>query len=92
MHNIIVSDAGPIITLEKMEDGFLFIQRIYDKILVPPQVMLEISSKYTSPHQYLSTYNIINLIEVDSSFKDFDFPGINELDDGEIEAIFLEKD
>lgn len=42
MKRIIVSDTGPIISLEKLIEGFDFIRRLYDEILVPPSVLEEL--------------------------------------------------
>ena len=33
----IVSDTGPLITLEKLIDGFRFIRLLYDKVVIPRQ-------------------------------------------------------
>jgi len=30
-----VSDTGPLITLEKLSDGYRFIRLLYDKIIIP---------------------------------------------------------
>lgn len=38
----VVSDTGPLISLEKLEDGYLFMRQLYDRMLVPPAVMKEL--------------------------------------------------
>jgi predicted nucleic acid-binding protein len=35
---IIVSDTGPLISLEKMTDGYVLMEKLYGQILVPPRV------------------------------------------------------
>ena len=39
MSTRIVSNTGPLITLEKLPDGFAFIRSLYEHILVPRQVI-----------------------------------------------------
>lgn len=36
MTDFVVSDAGPLISLEKISDGYGFIRKLYGKIMVPP--------------------------------------------------------
>lgn len=38
----VVSNTGPLISLEKLDGGFRFIGKIYHKILIPPKVAEEI--------------------------------------------------
>lgn len=35
----IVSDTSPIISFEKITGGYRFIQRLYDRLIVPPAVI-----------------------------------------------------
>ena len=44
----IVSDTGPLISLERMTGGFPFIRRLYDRIIVPPAVLDELGFGYGS--------------------------------------------
>ena len=37
----VVSDTGPLISLEKLTDGFGFIRLLYDTILISPTVLKE---------------------------------------------------
>ena len=38
----IVSDTGLLITLEKLPDGYQFIRKLYDTIIIPPTVLTEL--------------------------------------------------
>lgn len=38
----IVSDTGPLISLEKITGGYRFIRCLYDRLVVPPAVMDEL--------------------------------------------------
>ena len=38
----VVSDTGPLISLERLTDGFAFIRRLYDQIVIPPAVLEEV--------------------------------------------------
>ena len=61
----IVSDTGPLITLEKLADGHRFIRLLYEKILVPQAVLDELTQGYfSSADAYLEHYAILDLIEV----------------------------
>ena len=61
----IVSNTGPLISLEKLTDGFIFIRKLYTKILIPQKVLEEVSVKnFASTGEYLAYYGINDLIEV----------------------------
>ncbi|MBF0527026.1 MAG: hypothetical protein HQK56_18230 [Deltaproteobacteria bacterium] len=85
----IVSDTGALITLEKMRDGYSFIQKLYSKIIVPPKVLEEVSFHYGSSQNYLKKYDIVHLIDVDGDFSIAKANGMEDLDGGESEAISL---
>ena len=34
-----VSNTGPLISLEKLNHGYDFIQRLYEKVIIPPAVL-----------------------------------------------------
>ncbi len=89
MPETIVSNTGPLISLEKLDDGYEFIAKIYRKIIIPEKVAEEISSGYSSFGQYLSDYSIHQLIEVQPVQHLIQISEIERLDDGEIEAISL---
>lgn len=84
-----MSDAGPIISLERLTGGFRFIRRLYDKILVPDTVLVELSFHYDQPDEYLTHHKIDDLIDVRRVDSDVDIPGRDRLHDGEVHAIQL---
>lgn len=84
----IVSDTGSLISLEKLEDGFSFITSLYDTIIIPPAVATEISQKISNIQEYKKKHKIENLIEI-REVEEKDYPQLDRLDDGEIEAIKL---
>lgn len=87
----IVSNTGPLITLEKMEDGYQFIQKLYDKIIIPPKGLEELTVHHNDSYGYLEMFKISHLLEINREFNQIQIEGIEELDDGEIEAISLAK-
>ena len=90
MASIIVSDTGPLITLEKMSDGYEFIRKLYDKIIIPSAVLKEVAEgNFSDPLDYLAAYEIEDLIEIRTVQKISNIPGIERLDAGEKEAISL---
>jgi predicted nucleic acid-binding protein len=87
---LVVSDTGPLITLEKLEDGFGFIRQLFDRIIVPPAVLEELyQGQFVSPEAYLTHYGIVDLVEVRYAPLLGDLPEIDTLDRGELEAISL---
>lgn len=90
MKRIIVSDAGPIITLEKLTNGFDFIRLLFDELLVPPTVLIELSQgQFQFGDEYLERFQVADLIRIVECKKIIDLPDIQRLDQGEMEAITL---
>ncbi len=89
MPKTIVSNTGPLISLEKLGDRYEFMGKIYQKIIIPEKVAEEISSHYSSFDKYISRYSNIQIIEVRQVQERIQTPDIDRLDDGEIEAISL---
>ncbi|VAX35101.1 Shikimate kinase I [hydrothermal vent metagenome] len=87
MNRSIISDTGPLISLEKLNGGYSFIQQLYDKIIIPSKVLEEIGQNF--PAQYLSHYNIEHLIEVREVSEISDISGLETLHEGEVQAISL---
>jgi predicted nucleic acid-binding protein len=87
----IVSDTGPLISLEKISGGYRFVRRLYDRLLVPPAVLYELAAgAFESEAAYLRHYEIGDLIEVRAptqpeSKEEF----TRRLDEGERQAIRL---
>lgn len=82
------SDTGPLITLEKLSDGYRFIRLLYDKIVIPPAVLDELAQGQFLSHQaYVEHYGIEDLLEVVEPRGGLEVPGVELLDIGEREAI-----
>ena len=61
----IVSNTGPLISLEKLRQGYDFIRQLYDTIIIPPSVLDEVAEgQFSTPQAYLQHYGIVDLIEV----------------------------
>ncbi len=86
----IVSNTGPLISLEKLSDGYGFIRKLYDKILIPPVVLEEVAADlFPESIAYLQHYGIRDLIQVHPVSAAFEKPELNRLHDGEKQAIQL---
>jgi len=58
----IVSNTGPLISLEKLSHGYDFIRRLYEKLIIPPAVLDEVAEgQFANPQEYLQHYDIIDL-------------------------------
>jgi predicted nucleic acid-binding protein len=86
-NKLIVADTGAIITLEKMSDGFGFIQKLYKKIIIPSQVLEELHRGNQYESDYLDFYNIRELIDIQQ--VPIVTNGLGLLDYGERYAISL---
>ncbi len=87
---IIVSNTGPLISLEKINNGYDFIRKLYDKIIIPPSVIKEVASDYfNTADEYLQYYGIKDLLEIHNISNVTIFQQIERLHEGEIEAIQL---
>ena len=85
----VVSDTGPLITLEKLPDGYRFIRILYNKIIVPPSVLAElVQGQFKSIEAYLDHYGIHDLIEVIEVESKQEY-ALELLDQGERDAILL---
>ncbi|MGH7491599.1 MAG: hypothetical protein ACREOO_04315 [bacterium] len=90
MAKIIVSDTGPMISLEKLSDGFEFIRKLYTKIIIPEAVLEELASdSFPDPAEYLHFHLINDLVEVRPVLTISDISEIHRLDKGEKQAISL---
>lgn len=84
----IASDTGPLITLEKLSDGYLFIRLLYDKILISRAVLEELAQgQFPNSQAYLEHYGITDLVEVVQARSDLEASGVELLDAGEREVI-----
>lgn len=59
----IASDTGPLITLEKLSNGYRFIRLLYDKILIPRVVLEElVQGQFLDSRAYIEHYGIADLL------------------------------
>ncbi len=85
----IVSDTSPLISLEKIEGGYTFFRRLYDRILVPPAVLRELAAgPFESEEEYLAHFGIEDLLQVEAPERS-ERAEAEHLDPGEREAIAL---
>ena len=86
----IVSNTGPLISLEKLNNGYEFIRKLYDEVLIPPIVLEEVASDhFSTPTDYLHYYGITDLIQVRPVSSAFEKPEFNRIHNGEKQAIQL---
>ncbi len=65
MNGWIVSDTGPLITLEKLSDGYSFIRKLYKKILISTTVMDELAQgSFENIQAYLNHFAVDDLLEI----------------------------
>ena len=79
-----MSDTGPLISLEHLTDGFSFVRRLYDRIVIPPAVLEEVGFDYDRAAEYLERHEIGDLIEVREADAQVALPDIGRLHEGEI--------
>ncbi|MGH8059102.1 MAG: hypothetical protein ACREOH_18010 [Candidatus Entotheonellia bacterium] len=86
----IVSNTGPLISLEKLHRGYDFIRQMYDSIIIPPGVLDEVAEgQFTTPHAYLQHYGIVDLIEIHAVSQSERLPEAARMRVGEVQAIQL---
>lgn len=86
----VVSDTGPLISLEKLSGGFEFIHQLYDKILIPPPVLREVAEgQFAQPEQYLAYHRLQDWVEVREPSVPVTIPHCDRLHDAELQAIQL---
>ena len=50
----IVSNTGPLISLEKLGQGYDFIRQLYDRVIIVPIVLEEVAvGQFATPEEYL---------------------------------------
>lgn len=85
----IVSDTSPLISLEKVDGGYKFLRKLYDKVLVPPAVLRELAAgPFASEEVYLSHFGIYDLLRIEKPERS-EREETEHLDPGEREAIAL---
>jgi predicted nucleic acid-binding protein len=89
----IVSNTGPLISLEKLRQGYDFIRQLYDTIIIPPSVLDEVTEgQFATPHAYVQHYGIVDLIEVQAVSRSEHLPEADRLHIGEAQAIQLARE
>ena len=89
----IVSNTGPLISLEKLRQGYDFIRQLYDTIIIPLGVLDEVAEgQFATPHAYLQHYGIVDLIEVHVVSRSEQIPEAARLHIGEAQAIQLARE
>ncbi len=85
----IVSDTGPLISLEKLENGYRFIQLLWGEILLPKVVTEELyQNQFVNWNDYKSYYNVSNSVKILEDKLDI-LEILKDLDKGEQQAIQL---
>lgn len=86
----IIADTGPLISLEKLSRGYTLIRQMYDALIVPSAVLVEVAQgQFSPPQDYLRHYQIIDLIDVRSVPVSHPALQGSPLHPGESEAIQL---
>lgn len=63
-YGTVVTDAGPLISLEKIPEGFSLLQYVCSRLLVPEAVLNEVSVTFGEGCDYLSDHRIREVIDV----------------------------
>lgn len=89
----IVADTGPLISLEKLGNGYPLIRQLYDALIVPDAVLTEVAQgQFSNPQDYLRHYDIVGLVDVRTVSISHPVLQENRLDLGESQAIQLALD
>lgn len=59
-----VSDAGPLISYEKIAGGFTLLHKLVDRIFIPPQVYVELCAGLRNGGSYLDHHGLADLLTV----------------------------
>jgi hypothetical protein len=86
----IVSDTGPLISLEKLPDGYRFIRLLYDRILIPSAVLEELAQgQFERVGDYIAHFGVADLLDLRTPPSSVALPETKLLDRGERQAIQL---
>ena len=79
--NAVVSDTGPLISLEKLSGGYGWMKQLYGQILIPDAVAEELyQGMFSSWEAYRSHYGLGNFVAVVEVADEATFPGCELLD------------
>ena len=88
-----VSNTGPLISLEKLRPGYDFIRQLYDTIIIPPGVLDEVAEgQFATPQASLQYYGIVDLIAVHAMSQSERLPEAAHLPVGEAQAMQLARE
>ena len=90
----IVTDTGPLISLERLDGGYEFMRRMYRRIIAPPAVLREIAvGQVATPNSYLQHYSLADFVfEQTPQALLQNVPRQNDLHLGELEALALAQE
>lgn len=92
---VLVSDTGPLISLESIPAGFQWIRSVLDQLIVPPAVLEEVARPYEGQQAFLAETGLRSLLEVRRPATRSTANPVPEwevLDEGEREAIALARE
>ncbi len=94
LNGSIVTDTGPLISLERLEGGYEFMRRMYRCMIAPPAVLREVAAgQFTTPSSYLEHYSIADFVfEQTPQALLQNIPWQNDLHPGELEALALAQE
>jgi predicted nucleic acid-binding protein len=84
---LFASNTGPCISLEKLDGGFDLLRVIGCRIVIPPQVLEELTEGRRPGSDYISDFSIADIVQVDTPPKPD--AALDALDYGERYAISL---
>jgi len=86
----VVSNTGPLISLEKLSGGYDLMRRLYATVIVPPTVIEELASHgFSRPQDYLRHFGIEDVIQIRQASLAQRVPEPERLHDAERDAIQL---
>lgn len=83
-----VSDTGPLISLEKLPNGFAILKALFRRVSIPPEVLQELQAG-SAGKDYLRDQGLEDFVQVLAGDRSWDRPGSRDLDAGERAAIDL---
>jgi len=92
--DVLVSDTGPLISLESLPAGFQWIRSVLDRLIIPPTVLGEVAHPYGGRQAFLEDTGLRRLIDVRRPGTLSEKTLASEwhvLDEGEQDAIALSR-
>lgn len=92
--NALVTDTGPLISLERLDGGYELMRQLYRRIWAPPAVLREIAvGQFATPQFYLEHYAITDFVYERAPLAiPQNTPWQSDLHLGELEAIALAQE